>query len=110
MQDDEETLTLTQAAKKCPGRPHVSTLWRACRKGIRAADGTRVHLEHTRFGKRIFTTREAVARFGARLVQADLRHFAPKPIASPQPRTTSDSPRRGHEIATAEETLRRAGL
>jgi len=110
MQDDEETLTLTQAAKHCPGRPHVSTLWRACRKGIRAADGTRVHLEHTRFGKRIFTTREAVQRFGARLVQADLRHFAPGTNHGPKPSTTRDSSRRSHEIANAEETLRRAGL
>jgi hypothetical protein len=41
-----------------------------------AANGERILLEHTRFGGRIYTTTEAVERFGQSLAQADVAYFS----------------------------------
>lgn len=68
-------LTLTEAARACPGRPHPSTLWRWARKGVRGANGVTVKLEHVRLGARIFTSREAIDCFGRALAEADAQHF-----------------------------------
>ncbi len=75
MFESEQRLTLAEAADKAPGRPHVSSLWRYCRYGIRAANGMRIHLEHARFGSRIYTSVEALQRFAQRLADADREHF-----------------------------------
>ncbi len=62
----EILLSLTDAAKALPPidgrRPHTSTLWRWCRKGVRG-----IRLEHVRLGNRVCTSREALVRFSQRL-------------------------------------------
>jgi hypothetical protein len=45
----------------------VHTFIRWCRKGLKASDGTIVKLEHLKIGGSIYTTREAISRFIARL-------------------------------------------
>lgn len=71
----EKKITLAQATRLAPGRPHPSTLWRWARRGVRARNGEQVHLEHGRFGRTIFTTAEALNRFADRLTRADSKHF-----------------------------------
>ena len=56
----ETLITLTQAAQMLPGRPHVSTLWRWYRRGIRG-----VRLETYVLAGRRFTSVEALERFAA---------------------------------------------
>ena len=70
MIETERHLTLSEAARISPGRPHVNSIWRACRKGIKARNGERVKLEHIRFGGRIYTSAEALARFAKRVADA----------------------------------------
>ncbi len=66
----EELLSLGDAAKSLPAiegrRPHISTLWRWCKKGVRG-----VRLEYVRLGHRVCTSREALSRFAQRLAEVD---------------------------------------
>lgn len=78
-------LTLSQASRLVPGHPHATSIWRWCRKGILARNGQRVHLEHRRFGGRIFTSAQALERFSERLVDADREHFAARSTRDPAP-------------------------
>lgn len=57
----ETVLSLTEAAKIAPGRPHLATIWRWCQRGVRG-----VKLETIVVGGRRFTTTEALERFIAR--------------------------------------------
>lgn len=66
---------MSQAAKLVPGRPHASTLWRWCRKGIKSRTGERVHLDHRRVGRHLYTTKAALNEFFAGVSEADLGHF-----------------------------------
>ena len=98
----DEHITLTQAAKLAPGRPTPNCVWRWCREGVKAASGDRVRLKHTRFGSRIFTTRQWLNDFGQELAEADAAHFdRTKQLASRQRATPLSSkrntskPRRG---------------
>lgn len=54
----EDVLSMSQAAKELPGRPHVSTLWRWANRGVRG-----VKLETVCIGDRIFTSRQSLTRF-----------------------------------------------
>ena len=54
----KEFITLCEAAKRIPGRPHASTLTRWAHKGVR---GTR--LATYRSGNRLFTTQEDIDKF-----------------------------------------------
>ena len=74
-QADANYLTLTQAAKVAPGRPSTNCLWRWCRRGVLARDGTRVRLEHVRLGGRVYTTPGWLAQFGRHLATADRAYF-----------------------------------
>lgn len=56
--ESETIITVTQAARKCPSRPHVSTVWRWILNGLNG-----VQLESVKIGGRRFTTFEAVQRF-----------------------------------------------
>ena len=56
----EELLSLSQAAKIIPGRPHVLTVHRWSRKGLRG-----VRLETVVIGGKRFTTTAALNRFFA---------------------------------------------
>lgn len=67
---NETGLSLSEATKQLPSlggrRLDVSTLWRWCRRGVRG-----VRLEYVRLGRRIITSREALARFAQRLAEVD---------------------------------------
>jgi hypothetical protein len=58
----EELLSLAQAARRLPGRPHISTLHRWANPGVKG-----VRLETVRLGGRRFTSVEALQRFTERL-------------------------------------------
>ena len=58
----EHLRTLSEAARLLPGRPHVSTLHRWARRGVKG-----VRLDTVRIGGRRYTSIEAVQRFAAGL-------------------------------------------
>lgn len=102
---NETLLSLTDAARAVPPidgrRPHVSTLWRWCRKGIRG-----IHLEYVRLGHRVCTTEESLARFAHRLADAD---SSPRSGETKQPKKRTPHTRQ-REIAQAELDLSKAGI
>jgi len=65
--EHEALLTLSQAAKHYPSRPHVSTLHRWRRHGVRG-----VRLETCLLGGKRFTSIEALSRFSAALTHTTL--------------------------------------
>ncbi len=71
----QDFITLSEAAKRVPGRPNSATVWRWARKGIIARDGSRVKLEHRRCGARIFVPPEALDQFFKSVADADARFF-----------------------------------
>lgn len=73
--DATEYLTLAEASKLVPGRPHPSCLWRWCRKGVQTRGGERIRLQHHRLGSRIFVTLEWLRLFGEELAKADSHFF-----------------------------------
>ena len=100
-------LYLADAVRTLPkigeNRPHVSTLWRWCRKGVR---GTR--LEYAKLGGRIVTSAKALNEFAAALAAAD--DPPPTPAAMPStPRKRSEIQRR-RAIDTAQRKLNDAGI
>lgn len=58
-------------------QPHYSyqMLWRWARRGVCAHNGERVRLEHERRGGRLYTSVEAIQRFGQNLAEADTEYF-----------------------------------
>jgi hypothetical protein len=58
--ETESLLSLADAAKALPGHPHITTLWRWRKCGVRG-----VRLETVLVGGRRYTSREAVERFVA---------------------------------------------
>ena len=85
----EQLLTLADAARHLPTRPHVSTIWRWAAKG---------GLETVRLGGRVYTSAEALDRF------AEHRGGKRKPPES------TPTPQRQREIDDAERKLKEAGL
>ncbi len=103
---NEQLLSLTDAARAVPPidgkRPHVSTIWRWCRKGVRG-----IQLEYVRLGHRVCTSGQALARFAQRLAEADAKPRSP----SPSLRDTSPSEcQQKKSIQRAEAELNRAGI
>ena len=101
----EQLLSLTDAARALPAidgrRPHISTIWRWIRRGVRG-----VRLEHLRLGHRVCTSREALNRFAQRLAEADEKP-GEKTSTTPKRRTAKQ---REHDIARASRELERAGI
>ena len=101
----EELLSLTDAAKALPTidgrRPHVSTIWRWCRRGVRG-----VRLEYVRLGHRVCTTREALGRFAQRLADADEQPVE-KTTTTPKRRTAKQ---RAKAVAQADRALEASGI
>lgn len=91
----ENPLSLTEAAKVAPGRPHLATVWRWCQRGVRG-----VKLETIVVGGRRFTTTEALERFIARTTAA--ANGEPAPIRTPRQRQRA--------IAAAEAALAADGI
>ena len=96
----ENLISLSEAAKITPGRPHTATLTRWCRPGIKARTGERVRLKHWRVGRKLFTTAEALQEFFERTADADLPHFEERDAAQ-SPALTSDGTRSYEERAEA---------
>ncbi len=101
----EDLIDLRQACREKPfrnaktGKPaHISSMFRHVMRGARAANGERIRLETIRVPSGLRTSREAVARFIARLTDPD----APVATASPKARRK--------QIAQAEAELRAAGF
>ena len=106
----ENRIKLSEAARHFG--VHPSAIWRWCRRGLLAANGERVRLAHTRFGRTIYTTEAALDTFGAELAQADVERFesadtSERAATGTRPRSES---RREKEIARAERDLQRAGV
>lgn len=76
MESVSEYISLAEATRLAPGRPHSSAVWRWCRKGIKTRRGDRVHLEHIRAGGRIFTTENWLIEFFKAIAEADVEYFA----------------------------------
>ncbi|HEX2476885.1 MAG TPA: DUF1580 domain-containing protein [Lacipirellulaceae bacterium] len=64
--ENEQLLTMSQAAKLMPGRPNIATIWRWRTSGCRGHK-----LETILVGGRRFTSREATGRFLAALNDED---------------------------------------
>lgn len=92
---DETLITLTEATKLLPGRPHAATVWRFYARGVKG-----VKLETIVSGGRRFTSREAIARFIARTTAAS--------NGAPLPQRTSCE--RVASIKRAEAELAAAGI
>ena len=103
----ESLLSLRDAAKALPRidgkRPHVSTLWRWCRRGVRG-----VRLEYVRLGHRVCTSRGALCRFSQRLAEADVQPN----VASTHPTTSRrrTDEQRQRDIERAEQRTKEAGI
>jgi hypothetical protein len=68
---------------KCGSAPATAARWATA--GLLGADGTRVVLETARLGGRRVTSREALARFHARLNGAAPSAAVPLPAPGPKP-------------------------
>ncbi len=105
-----DLLSFGQAAALLPSRPSVHTVWRWCRKGVKARTGQRVHLDHVRFGGRVFIPRQAIEVFGRELAHADAAHFD----ATDEPTTLDPKPRssarRQRDLAAAKARLAAMGV
>lgn len=75
----ETLLSLTDAAKTLPGRPHISSIFRWVARGVRG-----VKLESVLVGGRRFVSREALERFSAAVTAAAAGE--PRPVRTPRQR------------------------
>ena len=106
--ENEVILSLNEATRHLPKvegkRPHLSSVWRWCKKGL---GSPKVQLEYARIGRRIVTSKEALNRFANRLAEADQQTQLPPPAKKPKSRT---SKQRERAIAKAERELAEAGI
>lgn len=106
-------LTLAEAARRIPSKPHASAVWRWCRKGVKARNGNRIYLDHQRFGGKLFTTEDAIQRFVEAVTCADREHFETEGTSVRQfqkrPRRRTEKQRQ-LAIDAAEKRLREAGF
>jgi hypothetical protein len=65
----DETLVAFSESRKLPGRPAYSTVYRWFREGL-AISGQVIKLEACFIGARLFTSKEAHARFSDRVTAA----------------------------------------
>lgn len=101
-------ISLNEAAKLAPGRPHVASIWRWCRRGIKTRTGGRVRLDHVRAGGKLYTSEAWLTEFFAAVAKADREHFEPdrsEPLSTPP-----TEKQRSRSIRRAEETLSTAGI
>lgn len=105
----EELLSLSEACAALPRidgkRPHISTIWRWCRKGVHG-----IRLEYVRLGHRICTSREALNRFANALARADTTVSGSSDSESPTFSSPTPQKHRARAIAEAEASLEEAGI
>lgn len=76
--DGPTYLTLKEAARLAPGTPSASAVWRWCRKGLKARDGSQVTLKHVRVGREVYTSAAWLHAFFEAVATADQSHFQAK--------------------------------
>ncbi len=86
--DRTDLLSLSEAARRLPGRPHRCTLWRWHRHGIETPAG-RVRLHIIRLGRKVLVAPEDIATFSRSLTTAAARTFEPRPMLPPVSRRMS---------------------
>lgn len=102
---NENILSISEAAKTLPAvggkRPSTSAVYRWTSIGVRG-----VKLETARIGRRLVTSREALARFASAVAEA--------PAPDPTPRPTTSRRRTAAQITRADELaqarLKKMGL
>ncbi|MEI8374425.1 MAG: DUF1580 domain-containing protein [Planctomycetota bacterium] len=92
----DKLLSLTQASQSLPGRPHVSTLWRWYKRGVRG-----VRLETIVIAGRRYTSLAALEDFAAASTSA-ANGLAAGPMPTPRQRQAA--------IARVERELAEGGL
>lgn len=108
---NESVLSLAEAAASLPKldgrRPHVSSLWRWCRKGLRG-----VRLEYVRIGQRLCTSAEALDRFANALAEADRLSRVSEcgSVSDPTHSHPRSARRREREVARARGRLAKVGI
>jgi hypothetical protein len=95
----EEMLTMTEAAKRMPGRPNASSVWRWYTKGVRG-----VRLETIKCGAKRLTSTEAIARFIAASTAA-----ADGSVEASRPRHETQVPR-DRRLRLVDAELNRLGV
>ncbi len=100
-------LTLSQAAKLLPARPHATAVWRWARCGLLGRNGERVFLRHVRLGRTLYTKVAWIEAFGKGVAAADACHFAaPTPVYRvPRGRRSPEEVREAVDCANAELAL-----
>jgi len=63
---------LVDIAKRTPGNVHVSSVWRWCRRGVRAADGMRIFLRAVRLGRSLYSRLSWLEEFGEEVARHDV--------------------------------------
>lgn len=106
----EEIFSLSEAAGRLPRingrRPHVSTLWRWCRKGLKG-----VRLEYVRVGSKIAVSRQGLDRFFVELAAADAAaESTPPPTQQPAAQKPRSEKARARAIEAARRKLKAAGV
>ena len=94
----ENLITISEAARLLPGRPHSSTVWRFHARGVKG-----VKLETIVSGGRRFTSQEAVERF---IAATTLAVDGANSTASAAVMTSA----RKRQLAAADAVLAKAGI
>ena len=108
-----QLLSLPGAGRLLPGRPHATAVWGMCRRGILGRNGVRVYLSHSRVGRKIYTSEEAIGSFQADLDAADRAYFDQRRQGTPTVRKHERLARptdRERAIQEAEARLAVAGI
>lgn len=103
MQCLECLIPLTEAAKRLPGRPALSTVWRWATKGQNG-----IRLETRRYGRKWFTSAEALDDFARALAARSIERLDKPTPAPPKPKARSEA-RRAKDIGDAKDRLRKLG-
>lgn len=108
----DELLTLPEAARTLPRldgkRPSCTTLWRWCTRGV---GPDRIRLEHVRMGRRVATTRDALARLMAATAEAATGRLSQPAPTIPSRREVAKAERRAADAhAAAVASLEARGL
>ncbi|MCP4261787.1 MAG: DUF1580 domain-containing protein [Planctomycetes bacterium] len=105
-------ISLSQATKLSPGRPHTSAIWRWCRKGLQSRSGEVIRLKHIRAGGRIYTTPNWLSQFFDAVTESDITQFKNiTPIKYTRTkRKQQNRNKRQQEIYRAKAELEKAGI
>ena len=110
MHELSERITLGQAARLLPGHPSPSSLWRWCRRGVKARNGEQIRMRHVRVGGKLYIQANWLDEFSKRLAEADVEHFEMNDEDTPiLPRCQRDTGR-AERLADVNRELQEAGL